>query len=118
MAFHADFWVVVGTASPIFSLAAIAAASDAMAIRYSMISKRGRTKHYNGYARPLYYNNVYVLFLQALILLAALLSLANDRDAYSPSWVIALELGSIFVLLLGSVLAQGYRKRFGAKTEE
>ena len=118
MAFHADFWVVVGTASPIFSLAAIAAAGDARTIKYSGVAKRRREKPYNGYARPLYFNSVYVLILQALALLLALLSLANDRDAFSLAWVTGTELASISILLLGSILAQVYRKRFGAKAEE
>ena len=115
MAYHADFWIVVGTASPVIILAAVVSASDSMTINGP---RSGKHPHRRDYARPLYYHNAFIVLLQALGLLAALSSLANERDAYSLTWVTFFELVSVCLLLMGAVLAQVYRKMFGVKAGE
>jgi len=67
---------------------------------------------------PFTITNAYIVLLQALGFLAALSSLANERDAFSPTWVMLFELVSFFLLLFGAVLAQTYRRKFGPKVEE
>lgn len=54
MAFHADFWVVVGAASPVIMLAAVVSASDSMTINGRRSEKHPRRREY---ARLLYYTN-------------------------------------------------------------
>jgi len=43
MTFHADFWVVVGTASPVITLAAVVSATDSLATHtVTALAGRGR----------------------------------------------------------------------------
>lgn len=107
MAYHEAFWVVVGTAAPVLAVANVVAAADTMRMVVDSRGPEQRDKPpYRATIKPwrpmssaelAYLKSTMGLFVNALILAAALWALGSDRDVMSL-WIPG-------VVLLGSFIA-------------
>ena len=107
MTLHTDFWVVVGTASPVISLAAIVSASDSATLKVRRTGENWRISYY----RPLYRISIYIVCLQCFAFFLALDSLSIGHDFTKPVFATAAEVAGLVLLLYASVLISAQRNR-------
>jgi hypothetical protein len=115
MAFHADFWVLVGTAAPVFVLAAVVSASDSITARRITPTKRGLRRRENhdehGPASLPYWLSGLAVIIQGFLLNTSLFSLANENSQLSVTLVLAAEWATIALLLFASLYVAVWRRK-------
>lgn len=105
MGFHADFWVVVGTAAPVIALSCVVSTNDNIRRLYAA----PRTKSFRSTLKwklemLTYFTNVTNLGLQLVTMGYALVSLAIDRNKMSPALAVKNEVLGLTLLIMSTVL--------------
>lgn len=111
MTFHADFWVVVGTASPVIALAAVISITDALSTRtVSLPAGRGRRQRRveSPIAAVPYALSALDVMLQCAVLWMALDSLANEQNAVPIVIPIVAEVVGLAMLAYAAVISKIY----------
>jgi hypothetical protein len=98
MAVHTDFWIVVGTASPVILLAAAVTSGDVILTKVPITNRR-EEKQSEDVPYWIYLLSVSGWLVQAVIFIVALQSLADGSDVFPPRVMVIGE--SIGVLVLG-----------------
>ena len=107
MTFHADFWVVAGTAAPVIALSSILVNGDQAQLLRELERATGKKlKSTSSLKWPSeFYFVVFssmlvsvITMLQTAVLSISLASLAQESNYASPSLVIAFEFFSLFLL--------------------
>jgi hypothetical protein len=107
MAFHADFWVLAGTTSPVVALAAVVSAGSTLAALSG--EKRPGARLIKGFT---YFICLLNIALQAVVAQAALTSLATGHDSeplHGQTDHVITGLLLLFVSLIGRMPAEAYR---------
>lgn len=112
MTFHTDFWVVVGTAAPVIALSTILVSGDQLQVGIDLEITTGKApgdiplwkwpEEY--YAMFFWYLVTTVItFLQAATLFFSLMSLVQEHNYVSTTFVAAAESASIVLLGLSTL---------------
>jgi hypothetical protein len=117
MTLHTDFWVVVGTASPVFLLAAIVTTVDSLSIKVPARAKR-REKRRKRMSYGLVSMTYFSMVAQAIAFTLALNSLAAARDVASPKIVANIEFTSLLLWLGSSAYQAGWRDSAAERNEK
>jgi hypothetical protein len=116
MAYHADFWVLAGTTSPVVALAAVVSAGSTLAALSG--EKRPSARLLKGIA---YFICLLNIALQAVVAQAALTSLAGGRDSvplHATTDHVITGLFLLFVSLIGRIPAEADKAQGKARGEE
>jgi hypothetical protein len=124
MSFHADFWVVAGTAAPIIALSAILVDSDQLQLAIDLEVASGMPEDipmwkWTADRWAIFGWSVITLiitFFQALILAVSLLSLAGQSNYFSPVSVALAESASL--VLLGLISLRLVQQRYWVRRTE
>jgi len=117
MAFHADFWVVVGTVAPVIALASIVSASDSVAITTKWPKSPDRLKRREkiNEKAPIFWPYLLSslnLSLQSFLLLTSLFSLATTKNFLPPSLVALADCAGLEFLFMVGVASAHMRRRY------
>jgi hypothetical protein len=105
MSFNSDFWIAVGAAAPVIALSTVVTANDTLSQLRKVQGKEDRRPSRQREIRRLalrawfvYLLNGTNLAFQAVALLSALNSIANQQDFYYKVFFIWVETGGIIAL--------------------
>jgi hypothetical protein len=115
MAYHADFWVLAGTTSPVVALAAVVSAGSTLAALSG--EKRLSARLIKGVA---YFICLLNIALQAVVAQAALTSLAAGHDSvplHATTDHVITGLFLLFVSLIGRIPAEADNAQGKARGE-
>jgi hypothetical protein len=107
MPYHADYWMLAGSTSPIVALAAIVSAGSTVAALSG--EKRISARLIKG---VVYFVCLVNVALQVVVAQAALTGLATSRDAvplHASTDHVVTGLGLLFASFVGRILAEAYR---------
>jgi hypothetical protein len=112
MSFHADFWVVAGTAAPVIALSSILVSGDQLQLAADLArATRNELRDIPFWRWPGEYRSMYLWYMvtgivtagQALILFASLMSLVQESN-YVPPTLTALAESASLIILSASIL--------------
>jgi len=113
MSFHADFWVVTGTAAPVIALSSILVLGDQLQLGIDIEITEGKaprdiplwewpSEYYGMFTW--YFVTSIIIFLQALVLAVSLQNLAQESNYWlSPTPVIIAEFSSLILLAVSTL---------------
>jgi hypothetical protein len=118
MTFHADFWVVAGTAAPIIALSSILVNGDQIQVGIDLERATGKVRADIPFRKwPSEYYPIFFWYIvtvvidlfQAITLFVSLMSLAQESNFLSPAFVAVAELFSLVFLTASTLRTIQYK---------